>query len=216
MSLKSISRIITDHPLVLALSGNFLMVTVRMAYTRDLYYGFLLWNLFLAGIPLIISSQLQRSKSNSGILFFTLLVIWMLFLPNAPYIITDLVHLRHRPPVPFWYDMLLVLFSAFNGMIMGFISMNQIERLLIKQKHLKSLEIIRIFFFLIVSYGVFLGRYLRYNSWDAFLTPARIMREVIQSLSLNTVAFTFTFAFVLYAIYRFYQIILLRRFPEAF
>jgi uncharacterized membrane protein len=203
------------NPFILAILGNITMVYARIVYTGELYYGFLLWNLFLAAVPLVISNLLYRFNLQFGLRFCLLLSLWLLFLPNAPYIITDMVHLVHRPPVPFWYDMLLVLLSAFNGLLFGFASLSQIEDLLRKQMLKRYIELFRIAVIMAMSYGVYLGRYLRFNSWDAFIDPLTLAKQMIRSLDYGTVGFTLTFSFVTYILYKFFQSILLHRSPEV-
>ncbi len=210
---KSVAQL--HAPLVLALSGNVMMILARMVYSGSTYYGFLLWNLFLAGMPLIISRKMIKLKDPGRLTLYLFLAVWLLFLPNAPYIITDLVHLRHRSPVPYWYDMLLVMLSAVNGLILGFTSLREVEVYLAGKHRLNALEGIRIFVFLLLGYGVYMGRYLRFNSWDAFFNPIAVLRGVADSLDKESLAFTLTFSFVNYVLYQFFQAILLRRSQEV-
>lgn len=116
--------------------------------------------------------------------------------------------MTHRPPVPFWYDMLLVLLSAINGLMFGFISLNQIEDILRKKQLTKYIELFRISMMLAMSYGVYLGRYLRFNSWDAFTYPLSLAKQMLHSLDIGTMAFVGTFSFVTYVLYKFFQSIL--------
>lgn len=208
-------RTYLNNPLILAVLGNIAMVYTRIIYTGDLYYGFLLWNLFLAVMPLLISNIIFRFDLRIGLRFYLLIGLWLLFLPNAPYIVTDLVHLVYRPPVPFWYDMLLVLLSALNGLVFGFISLSQIEDILRKKQRAKYIELFRISMMVAMSYGVYLGRYLRFNSWDAFVDPLHLAKQMLFSIDTGTIAFVGTFSFVTYVLYRFYQAILPSRSREA-
>jgi uncharacterized membrane protein len=203
------------NSLILSIAGNVGMIVVRVIYTYDLYYVFLLWNLFLAAVPLLISDRIYRRHRNYGMGIYVLLLLWLLFLPNAPYIITDLVHLYHRPPVPYWFDMCLVLLSAFNGLVLGFVSIGQIEKTIQYYKLGRYMNVMRLLTFLAMSYGVYLGRYLRFNSWDAFIRPVQVARGAFSSINLHTLGFVLTFTFVTYVLYSFYQAILLRRVPKV-
>ena len=205
-----------SNTLLISLAGNILMIAVRMLYVKNLYYGFLAWNLFLAGLPLLISSKLFRIQHLRRLYLFSGLLIWILFLPNAPYIITDLVHLHHRPPVPYWYDMLLILLSAFNGLALGFVSINQIEKLIFRRNAEIFLLPFRIGVMIAMGYGVYMGRYLRFNSWDAFLNPVEVFKGVTSSVHVATIGFVLTFSFVTFLLYAFFQSILLRRSQEVF
>ncbi len=196
------------NPLVLAIAGNVAMLTARIGYTKDLFYGFLLWNLFLAAIPLLLSNLLIKTDLRIGFRFCFLLGLWLLFLPNAPYIITDLKHLVYRPPVPFWFDMLLVLITAFNGLILGFISLKQMEWILDKKQLTRYKEIFRIVIVVVMSYGVYLGRYLRFNSWDIFINPITLVSKSFQALNFEVFAYVLTYSFVIYVLYKFFHVML--------
>jgi uncharacterized membrane protein len=204
------------NPLLISITGNSLMVIARIAYAGNLYYGFLLWNLLLAGIPLLISNSLYKSLEIKRSVLYSALALWLLFLPNAPYIITDLVHLCHRPPVPFWYDMLLVILSASNGLALGFISMYQVERIIFRRRAEKFLLPFRVLVMLAMGYGVYMGRYLRFNSWDAIFNPIEVFRGAMSSFHLNTAGFVLTFGFVTFILYSFFTAIVLRRSQEVF
>ncbi|MBI3260510.1 MAG: DUF1361 domain-containing protein, partial [Ignavibacteriae bacterium] len=88
----------------------------RFIYTKEGLLLFLNWNLFLAFVPwalstiAIIKPKLQTSKYS----ILILLSIWLLFFPNSPYILTDLFHLRVRPSIPIWFDLILILFFAWT------------------------------------------------------------------------------------------------------
>lgn len=200
------------NPLFLSLAGNIAMILARMLYIQDLFFSFMLWNLFLAAVPLLISRKIYRKKNINRPLLYSSLFIWLLFLPNAPYIVTDLVHLYHRPPVPFWFDMLLVLLSVINGLVLGFVSIHQIEQLFRNRNAQKYLPLFRITIMLIMSYGVYLGRYLRFNSWDAIINPHHVLRGVYDSITIGTVGFVLTFGFVSFVLYSFYKSILRQRY----
>jgi uncharacterized membrane protein len=201
--------------MVLSLSGNIFLVVARMYYTGNLYYGFLLWNLFLAAIPLLISRKLYTIQNSNRFVLYSGLCLWLLFLPNAPYILTDLVHLYARPPVPYWYDMLLVILSASNGLALGFISINYIEIILYRRNAELYLVLFRILIILSMSYGVYLGRFLRYNSWDVIFKPFEVIRGAIDSLKISTISFVFVFSFVTFILYSFFRLILQHRSQEV-
>lgn len=86
------------------------LLALRAWRADNATYFFLVWNLFLAAIPFGAALLFERARG-----FFTrtiTLLVWLLFLPNAPYIVTDFIHLRARPPVPLWFDILLLLSAA--------------------------------------------------------------------------------------------------------
>src|SRR4051812_7090073 len=97
-----------ESMLLLSVSFTIFLLAFRFLYFRHFQFGFYLWNLFLAIIPLLLSRQLHKwKKINLPVL--VVLVWWLLFLPNAPYLITDIFHFRPRPHVPMWFDLLLVI-----------------------------------------------------------------------------------------------------------
>jgi len=120
-----------ESTLFLSISFTLALIAFRFIYFRQLQFTFYVWNLFLAAIPLLLSRQITRLKKlNMRALF--LLIWWLLFLPNAPYIITDIFHFYERPGVPKWYDLLLITSAAWNGLITGIVSLLQVEEFLTK------------------------------------------------------------------------------------
>jgi len=150
---------------------------------------FLIWNLFLAGIPYLISQLTKCSTrlKSSKVLLLGILSIWLLFLPNAPYIITDLVHLNHIQSNLIWFDALLIFLFAANGLLLAILSMVDVY-IIIKEKWntiIASFSIILISF--LTGFGIYLGRYLRWNSWELFTRPKILFQDIIVSLQ-NTKA----------------------------
>lgn len=198
---------IPNNPLFLSLPGNVLMIAARTLYVGNSFYTFLLWNLLLAGIPLLISTHLYKNQDTPRLLLYGSLFAWLLFLPNAPYIITDLVHLYERPPVPYWFDMLLVLLSVLNGLAMGFLSIAQVEKIIHRRRASRFIMPFRFLVMLAMSYGVYLGRYLRFNSWDILFNPQVVINGIMESLNKHTLAFVLCFSFVSFVLYSFYRAI---------
>lgn len=167
-----------------------LLSIIRVLYTATPMFLFLNWNLFLAFIPwalssaLIVYPQLQQKK----LAVVGLLATWLLFFPNAPYILTDLFHLKHALSMPMWFDLLLILSFAWVGLLFGFMSLWDIEKILKKYlitSRLKGLLSYRLsipFFssvlLFIGSFGIYLGRYLRWNSWDIIAEPFALIYDI--------------------------------------
>lgn len=159
-----------------------LLLAVRIFITGQLTYIFLAWNLLLAWVPFAISIKLEECKNISRWKTFLLLFLWLLFLPNAPYIITDFLHLRQRAPVPYWYDVLLLFSAAFNGLMLGLMSLQKTEIFLVlKFGNRKSALIILLSFFL-CAFGIYIGRFLRWNSWDIITNPGEIAEDIFDRL----------------------------------
>ncbi len=155
--------------IVVPVSFSILLLIARIIVTGELTYIFLAWNLFLAWIPFVISQQLGQIKNKWKIFF--VLAAWLLFLPNAPYIITDFLHLKQRPPVPYWYDILLLFSAALNGLLLGLASLIAVERFLMNLYGKKWTAFLILCSFFLCAFGIYIGRYLRWNSWDILLNP---------------------------------------------
>mgnify|MGYP001792027394 CR=1 FL=1 len=156
--------------LLLSISFTMSLLLVRFIYSSTTDYSFYGWNTFLAAIPYMVSTQLLKLKK-IHILTVIMLAVWLAFLPNAPYMITDMLHYEERLPVPFWYDILLVISAAWNGLILGLVSLMNVENFL--SRHLKPVSVkLCVFMSLFLcGYGVFIGRFLRFNTWNVITDP---------------------------------------------
>lgn len=156
----------------------------RISYTHTLKYASLNWNLFLAIIPWALSTLLTvrpRFQSNRWVMV-TLLSTWLLFYPNAPYILTDLFHLREASQMPIWYDMMLILSFAWTGLLFGFFSLWDIEVIVTKRYNIKQKTLVPIILLFIGSFGVYLGRELRWNSWDIITHPHHLLIDILNRI----------------------------------
>jgi uncharacterized membrane protein len=152
----------------------------RALYSGSHVFLFLNWNLFLACIPWIVTSftLLTRGIQRSRIAIFLLLGFWLLFFPNAPYILTDLIHLRMVTTMPIWFDLILILSFAWTGLLFGFLSLRDIEWLLRKKMKSLQVNIISTLLLFIGGFGVYIGRYLRWNSWDLITRPFHLFSDI--------------------------------------
>jgi uncharacterized membrane protein len=173
----------------------------RFYYTHTIMMGFLLWNLFLAGIPLAISTMLYigSTRKISGFVFSGCVMAWLLFFPNSPYILTDMLHLSERPPVPIWYDVLLMISFAWNGFIMGLLSLMDVHTLIAERFGVKSGWLFAAFSICLGSFGIYLGRFDRWNSWDILTNPFSLMADIFNHIvhpfaHPRTVVVTFLFS----------------------
>jgi len=143
-----------------------------------LMYLFFVWNLFLAAIPFVLSSYLIQLKKKK--LHWILFITWILFFPKALYIITALVHLKGRNNIPLWFDVILIFCAVINGLIVAFISLYQVELFLHSKLNNQKTNLILYGCHFISSFGVYIGRFLRWNSWDIFFNPFQFIFEIIQ------------------------------------
>ncbi|MFA6177702.1 MAG: DUF1361 domain-containing protein [Candidatus Paceibacterota bacterium] len=174
-----------------------------LGMTTPLY---LIWNLFLAWIPYLISLYLIKKDTPINI-FIPLFFLWLLFFPNAPYLVTDVMHIVSSPPLLVWYDSLLFFFFGWIGLFLGMISLFHIHQYL--KNHLSILfsEIIIFIICFVSSFGVYLGRFERWNSWDLFLSPLNLIKQLFNILAdfMHTgtpLVFVSIFCIFIYSVYK--------------
>ncbi len=159
---------------------------LRLAKTGAVTYHFLLWNSFLAGIPLLLAWGLHLgfARRLKHPLAIVLLLSWLAFFPNAPYVLTDLIHLRPRHGIPLWYDALLLFCFCHTALWAGFLSLRVVHDLV--QINLGP-RLGWAFVFLVIlasAYGIYLGRFYRFNSWNLLTEPLQIIWVFFDHLSM--------------------------------
>ena len=156
------------------------MLAVRMLYTGTSVHGWLAWNLFLAWVPFLLALLLyERARAGAswrGLVPLGLL--WLAFFPNAPYLITDLKHLGHGAQVPVLYDVLLLSAAAWLGLLLGLSSLflvHAIARRLVGALDAWALVVAVL---ALSSFGIYLGRVQRWNSWDVVVHPQSLALQI--------------------------------------
>jgi len=121
--------------------------------------------------------HLHQNKRLNFSVFHLLFFSWLVFFSNAPYIITDLFHLRQRS-VPLWFDLMVILSFAWNGLLLGYFSMMNIQEVVEERmsKTVGWLMVVGAFF--LSGFGIYLGRYLRFNSWDVISNPQPLISDI--------------------------------------
>lgn len=158
-----------------------LLVCGRMAATGAITYLSLVWNLFLAFIPFAISEWVVARPAllKTKWKLLPLLLTWLLFIPNSFYIITDLFHLDEFDATPKWFDLLILFSFAWNGLLLGILSVRRVE-LLLSAISKQRLSVFFVFAFMwLNAFGIYLGRYLRYNSWDIIAQPISLFSDIL-------------------------------------
>ncbi len=154
---------------------------VRYVYTGSFGFFFLLWNLFLAWLPVLfalLARRQQASRLGRGLWGG----LWLLFFPNAPYLLTDLLHLGRIGHVPIWYDLIMLLTFALAGLFLGFASLFWLHDLVSKTWNRWTGWLFVLVVLGLSSFGVYIGRFLRWNSWDLLLNPTFLLRDLAQHL----------------------------------
>lgn len=148
------------------------LLAYRIHWSGRTSFFFLSWNLALAAIPLAFAlAALGLTRERRTYASLAMLLPWLLFLPNAPYILTDLLHLKARAPIPLWYDLILLLAFALTGLLLGFLSMMCAERVLLKVFKRPVVIAIHGVVLFLCGFGIYLGRFLRWNSWEIATRP---------------------------------------------
>lgn len=197
------------YPSVLASSLAVMLFLGRSYRGRTITFVFLLWNLFLAWIPYLSSLWAHRLHKRHPRRWWYLVgpgAVWLAFFPNAPYIITDFWHLQERSPIPVWYDIGMLSAFALTGLFLAVFSLQIMQGLV--RYHAGT--ILSWLFVLVVlglgGLGIYLGRFLRWNSWDLILHPRHVLGDVavrlVDPLSHpQTMGVTALFAAILFVCY---------------
>ncbi len=160
---------------------SLLMLATRMLSSQSLRYSYLPWNLLLAWVPLGLAWWLHnhlrefRFSSWSSIALFFL---WLGFLPNSFYIISDFVHLTASGEVSVLYDAVMIASFSFNGLILGIMSVYLMHTELLKRMKANYAHTLIVVILLSCSFAIYLGRYLRWNTWDILVRPAGLLFDV--------------------------------------
>ena len=169
------------------------LLLLRVKITNSTYLLFLIWNLFLAYIPYFLSSSIYKNFFNTSKKiqnsFYGL--IWLLFIPNSFYILTDFTHLHFKTTFQFSLDMLIISGFSFVGFYVGLLSIHTIRQLVIAKYGNTKGNIFILTISFLSAFGIYLGRVLRFNSWDIISKPIQLAYTSIYALfSLETIIYT--------------------------
>jgi uncharacterized membrane protein len=174
----------TNKKLALFIGFAFLLVFSRILLTHSLMYGFLIWNLFLAFVPYYLL-QIVQLKVNllENILYrIAIFIGWLLFLPNAFYVITDFVHLKYTSVHLFWYDLVLIGVFALVSFSFGILALKEgikMAKLFYSEKIISFTLPLLCF---LCGFGIYLGRVLRFNSWEIITNPLQLLHTIFETL----------------------------------
>jgi uncharacterized membrane protein len=191
-----------------------MLVAARIAYSDSREYLSLVWNLFLAWIPFVIAYFAYTISWRRALLYLAIpmmALLWLLFFPNAPYILTDLQHLsRGSHSAPLWFDVILLIWFSWTGMLLGLVSLYLMQEI-VRRNFGRTLGWVFVFMVSgLSSLGVYMGRFLRWNSWDILQNPSEMAVDVLgfaiepnMRLFAFTTLFTIFFLFVYLTLYAF-------------
>jgi uncharacterized membrane protein len=190
------------------------LVVARIAYSDTSRHRGLIWNLFLAWIPFMLAYFAHAVSWRRATLYLIIPLIaflWLIFYPNAPYMLTDLQDLSRRAAgAPLWYDVIIVVWCSWTGMLLGVISLYLMQDIIVR---MFGRVIGWVFVFVISalsSFGIYIGRFVRLNSWDILQSPGETAQEILgividpsMRLAAFTVLYTVFFLFVFLLLYSF-------------
>lgn len=158
-------------------------LVVQIHATHDHRYTFLFWNLFLAWVPLIAAAfAFALARRGIGALVGALVAVWLLFFPNAPYLLTDFIHLHGNGPSPLWYDALMLSSFAWTALMLGFVSLYLIHAIIEQRMGAAVGWVVVVCVLGLASFGVYLGRFARFNSWDVVRRPHLVVSVIRQEI----------------------------------
>jgi len=152
------------------------MIAVRVQRTGSGYYAFLIFNLILAGVPLFFSTVLRLASHLRlpWLVQLPLFILWLLFLPNAPYILTDILHLTRASHAPAWYDLALLLSLSGTGLLLGYLSLIDVQGIMARSFGAVFGWVFALVSLALSGFAIYLGRFLRWNSWDVLIDPTLV------------------------------------------
>lgn len=185
------------------------LLVIRMVASDSFRYGFMFWNLFLAVVPLMLAWWLTHRVKSHGWRQWqqaVLAFVWVVFLPNSFYLITDLMHVRQNFEADLLFDITMMTGFVFAGAVFGYASVYLVRAALPKKITEIKVYTMAAVLFLAVSFAICLGRYTRWNTWDILLQPAGLLFDVSDKLinpglHAQTYQTTATLFLVLFAAY---------------
>lgn len=157
-----------------------LLLSMRIKITQSFFFLFLVWNLFLAFIPYGCTLLLLYTKSwqTSRWKWIPITGLWLLFLPNTPYLISDLQHLKHSDPSFIWFDILLLTAFVWYALFIFFLTVRDMQGIVSQKIKPSLIPYATIGVFILCGFGIYLGRFLRWNSWDIIQDPLGLLSDV--------------------------------------
>lgn len=153
------------------------LLGARLFYTHTIVFAFLAWNLVLAVAPAVASwfFTWAAGRGMHAAFQYTFFALWLLFLPNAPYVLTDFQHLGHSRSVPLWYDIALMASCSGTALLLCFVSLADVQAVITRRFSAWAGWALAAVTLLLSGFGIYLGRFLRLNSWDVLMNPLKIV-----------------------------------------
>jgi uncharacterized membrane protein len=159
------------------------LLAARVLIAGNWRHLYLPWNLLLAWMPLLFAlaaGRIEQEGKSRRWRFFAAAFAWLMFFPNAPYIFTDLIHLGPRSYAHFWADLVLILVFALTGLVLGFLSLFLMQRQVARRFGWPVSWLFVGGVAGLSGFGIYIGRFLRWNSWDVLLNPFGLFADIWQ------------------------------------
>jgi len=183
-------------------------VCCRVLFTGSRSYFFLMWNVFLAWIPVYFSLVYTNHKFKWRFCQHIIGFLWLVFYPNAPYMLTDFIHLSQYSffgnssvNLAIWYDFFLISMFVILGLVLGFMSLSVMHKY-IEEKYNHILGWMFVFIISLLSgFAIYLGRFVRLNSWNVITNPRCLINTILVSFNFQTLGFVLLFGSLILMIY---------------
>ena len=178
-------RLLAVAALLLTSVFGVAMVAFRVVYSGSGEYQNLLWNLVLAWVPFVIALAIY-DRHRRGVPPRRLVLpalVWLLFLPNAPYLVTDLKYLGEFDGAPMWFDVSLLMTFAWLGLLLGFLSLYLMQLVVERLAGPAASWSAALGVLALSGFGIYLGRFERWNSWDVVRDPLSLAGDLAVGLS---------------------------------
>ena len=190
------------------------LVFARVAYTDSGRHLGLIWNLFLAWIPFMLAyfaHAVSWRRASLYLIIPGIAFLWLIFFPNAPYMLTDLQDLaRSATDAPLWYDVIVVVWCSWTGMLLGVSSLYLMQNIIVRSFGRRAGWLFVFVISGLSSFGIYIGRFVRLNSWDILQNPAETAQVILgividpsRRLAAFTLLYTIFFLFVFLLLYSF-------------
>lgn len=196
------------YPVLISSLLGVAFFVVRALWSDSFIHRFMMWNLFLAWIPYLCAlfmAVLHRRRAGAWHFILPSLV-WLLFFPNAAYLVTDLYNLHEFPPVPYWYDIAFFITMAWTGLLLAVASLQIVQRMVKQSVGVFWSWVMVLFVVGLNGVGIYLGRFLRWNSWDIVTEPLAVLQDAITPFlhpiaNRQPVAIIIVFSAILFVVY---------------
>ena len=144
-------------------------------------FAYMIWNLFLAWVALGLTIWLERTLHRtqwSSWYALGITALWFIFLPNTFYMITDYIHVQELAEADLLNGIFMLSSFIINGAVLGFLSVAIVHSELLRRVRARTAGMLVGIVLLSCSFAMFIGRELRWNSWDIVVNPSFLLFDI--------------------------------------